>query len=400
MKVLVVATLVSALFSENGLGQKDGLASTPPLGWNSWNAFQTGIDEKTIRAMADAMVTSGMRDAGYEYVVVDDGWKAKSRDGEDRLVADPAKFPSGMKALANYVHGKGLKFGIYTDAGWADCVSDEPGSKDHEEMDARTFAGWGVDYIKEDWCNTEGQDAREAYKKMSRAIQATGRPMVLSLCEWGDNKPWEWAGTLGNLWRTTGDGKDCWDCGGETAAKKGGYPRGWTLILDAQAGLEKYAGPGHWNDPDLLLVGLPGLTVEEARAQFSLWAILAAPLMVSCDLSSIPPAIREIFTNKEIIAIDQDAMGRQGKRISGAGDHEVWVRELKDGSWAVVLFNRGLQAATIRFSATEAGLEGTGVWRARDLWRGMPLAAVEGRYAMKVPSHGVAMILISASQRH
>ena len=168
------------------------------------------------------------------------GWKANTRNADGRLVADPAKFPSGMKSLADYIHARGLRFGIYTDAGSEDCVAGSPGSKDHEEIDSRTFAEWGVDYVKEDWCNSEGLDAKAAYAKMSRAIQGTGRPMVFSLCEWGDNQPWLWAAEVGNLWRTTGDGKDCWDCGGKTAVKKGGYPRGWTRILDAQVGLEKY----------------------------------------------------------------------------------------------------------------------------------------------------------------
>jgi alpha-galactosidase len=374
-----------------------GLAQVPPMGWNSWNAYQLQIDERKIRSMADAMIARGMKDAGYEYVVVDAGWKAKSRDAEGRLVADPIRFPSGIKMLSEYVHGKGLRFGIYTDAGAEDCDSGAPGSKDHEEIDARTFAEWGVDYIKEDWCHSEGLDARTVYSRMSRAIQATGRPMILSLCEWGDNKPWQWAGEVGNLWRTTGDGKDCWDCGAETASRPGGYPRGWTLILDAQVGLEKYAGPGHWNDPDLLLVGLPGLTVEEARAQFSLWAILAAPLMASCDLSAMPPAIAGILKNKEVIAIDQDALGMQGTRVSPPGEHEVWARRLKDGSRAVVLFNRGRKAATMSVSGKEVGLEGAAALNAREVWRGEDLPQKRGRFAFEVPPHGAAIIRMGAA---
>jgi alpha-galactosidase len=370
------------------------------MGWNSWNALQTRVDDKTIRAMADAMLARGMKDAGYEYIVLDDGWKAQSRDSAGRLMADATKFPSGIKALADYIHGKGLKFGIYTDAGSADCVSDEPGSKDHEDLDARTFAEWGVDYVKVDWCHTEGQDAPSAYAKVSRAIQATGRPMVLSVCEWGDHRPWRWAPSLGNLWRTTGDGKDCWACGRETAGQPGGYPRGWTLILDAQVGLEKHSGPGHWNDPDLLLVGLPGLTVEEARAQFSLWAMLAAPLIASCDLVSMSPAIGAILNNKEVIAVDQDALGRQGIRVSLAGEHEVWVRQLADGSRAVVLFNRSRERAVMSVSAKEAGLEDNGALQVRDLWGGTELTRMEGRYAMGVPPHGVAMLRIAAVAGH
>lgn len=377
-----------------------GPAATPPMGWNSWNAFQLAIDEGKIRAMADFIAKSGMKDAGYEYVVVDAGWKAKSRDAQGRLAPDPSKFPSGMKLLADYIHSKGLKFGIYTDAGSEDCDSGAPGSKDHEEVDAQTFAQWGVDYVKEDWCHSDGLEARTAYGKMSRAIQATGRPMVFSLCEWGDNQPWLWAAPVGNLWRTTGDGKDCWDCGGKTAAKKGGYPRGWTRILDAQVGLARYAGPGHWNDPDLLLVGLPGLSNQEARAQFSLWAILAAPLMTSCDLLHMPAAIAEIFNNKEVIGIDQDALGKEGTRVSPPGKHEIWVRRLKGGSRAVVLFNRSRRAAVMRLSPEEAGLEGSAGAQARDVWTGNELSALRGRYSMRVPPHGAAMIRIDGMPKH
>ena len=223
------------------LSLDNGLARTPPMGWNSWNAFETNVDEKLIRETADAMVSSGMKDAGYVYVVVDAGWKAKKRAIDGNLVADPERFPSGIKALADYVHEKGLKFGLYTDAGSEDCVSGAPGSLGFEETDAAQFAAWGVDFVKEDWCNSHGIDARQAYSKMSKAIVATGRPMIFSLCEWGDNQPWLWATSVGHMWRTTGDNKACWDCGRETAAKPGGYPRGWTLILDAQPALHSYS---------------------------------------------------------------------------------------------------------------------------------------------------------------
>jgi alpha-galactosidase len=375
-------------------GLDNGLVPTPPIGWNSWNAFELKVDEAKVRATADSLVSSGMRDAGYQYVVVDAGWKAKTRDAEGRLAADPVAFPSGMKALVEYVHAKGLKFGIYTDAGSEDCGSGAPGSKDHEGIDARTFAAWGVDFVKEDWCHSEGLDARAVYTKMSKAIQSTGRPMILSLCEWGDNKPWEWAAVVGNLWRTTGDGKDCWDCGRDAAAKLGGYPRGWTLILDAQVGLEKYAGPGHWNDPDLLLVGMPGLSVEEARAHFSLWSILAAPLMASCDLATMPPAIAEILKNREVIAVDQDALGKEGTRVSPAGEHEVWARQLKDGSRAVALFNRGSAAAPMSFSRRSIGLRDSESLHVRDLWNHRELEVPRGGYSARVPAHGVVLLLV------
>jgi alpha-galactosidase len=377
----------------------NGLARTPPMGWNSWATYELKIDEGLIRATADAMVGSGMKDAGYEYIIVDAGWKAKNRDAEGRLSADPEKFPSGMKALADYVHSKGLKFGLYTDAGTEDCVSSAPGSKGFEDKDASSFAEWGVDYVKEDWCNTAGMSAQEAYTKMSRSILATGRPMVFSLCEWGDNKPWNWAAPVGNLWRTTGDSKDCWDCGRETMNKPGGYPRGWVLILDAQPPLAAFAGPGHWNDPDLLQVGQRGLTVEESRAQFSLWAILAAPLIATNDLRSLTPEIHEMLLNREVIAVDQDPAGIQGTRVRVEGDREVWMRPLSDGSRAVVLFNRGESSATIRVRWTDIGRKQSDGLEVRDLWKHQNQGSVKAGYSARVPSHGVVIIRVGVSAK-
>lgn len=362
------------------------------MGWNSWATYELNINEALIRSMADAMVTSGMKSAGYEYIIVDAGWKAKSRDAGGRLQADQAKFPSGMKALADYVHSEGLKFGLYTDAGSEDCVSNAPGSKNFEEKDASSFAEWGVDFVKEDWCNTNGMSAPEAYRKMSQAIAATGRPMVFSMCEWGDNKPWAWAEPLANLWRTTGDSKDCWDCGRETMNKLGGYPRGWVLILDAQPPLAAYAGPGHWNDPDLLQIGHPGLTIEESRAQFSLWAILAAPLIATNDLRSMPPEIREILANQEVVAVDQDSAGKEGTRVRISGKGEIWMRPLADGSRAVVLFNRSRSPLTVRLRWTDIGRKQTDELPLRDLWKHADIGVFKDGYSALVPAHGVVMI--------
>jgi alpha-galactosidase len=364
------------------------------MGWNSWATYELKINEGLIRATADAMVSSGMKGAGYEYIIVDAGWKAKNRDVDGKLRADPDKFPSGMKALADYVHSRGLKFGLYTDAGTEDCVSDAPGSKGFEDKDASSFAGWGVDYVKEDWCHTTGMSAQEAYTKMSRAILATGRPMVFSLCEWGDNKPWTWAAPVANLWRTTGDSKDCWDCGRETMNKPGGYPRGWVLILDAQQPLASFAGPGHWNDPDLLQVGQPGLTDEESRAQFSLWAILAAPLVATNDLQSMTPEIRDILLNREVIAVDQDSAGIQGTRVRVEGQGEVWMRPLNDGSRAVVLFNRGNSSATIGVRWTDIGGKRRDALEVRDLWKHESSGRSKGSFSAKVAAHGVVMIRV------
>jgi len=394
----VCLLLISFSWSGGRLGALDnGLARTPPMGWNSWATYELNINEALIRAMADTMVSSGMKDAGYEYVIVDAGWKAKNRNADGKLVADPGKFPSGMKALADYVHGKGLKFGIYTDAGTADCVSGAPGSKGFEEQDARTFAEWGVDYVKEDWCNTQGMDAREVYTKMSRAIAATGRPMVFSMCEWGDNKPWEWAAAVANLWRTTGDSKDCWECGRETMNKPGGYPRGWVLILEAQKPLAAFSGPGHWNDPDMLQVGHPGLSPDESRAHMSLWAILAAPLIATNDLRSMVPEVQATLTNQEVVAVDQDPSGKEGTLVRQEGDAEIWARCLSDGTQAVVLFNRGTSAKTIRVRWSDFGWKnGDGV-PVRDLWQHKDLGSYKNDFSARVPAHGVVMLKASPS---
>lgn len=396
MRVRTVAAVAMIFFclTPKGSPQSTELVLTPPMGWNSWNQFQLRIDENLMRAEADAMVASGMRDAGYQYIIVDAGWKAATRDEHGKLQGDPRKFPSGMKALADYIHSKGLKFGIYTDAGTGDCDSGAPGSGGHEAEDAATFASWGVDYIKEDWCNTRGLNAQDAYRKMSRAIAATGRAMVLSVCEWGDNKPWLWAGQFAQLWRTTGDNKDCWACGAVTKDKPGGYPRGWTLILESQLGLEQYAGPGHWNDPDMLEVGMGGLTAEESRAHFSLWAVLAAPLIAGVDLRTMSPAVRSILTNREVIAVDQDPLGHQGTRVWRDESAEVWARPLVDGGSAIVLFNTGHAAHSIGVRWKQIGRDGQDRLSVRDLWRHQDLGAFAGGFAAVVPPHGVVMLRV------
>jgi len=258
-------------------------------------------------------------------------------------------FPSGIKSLADYVHSRGLKFGIYSDAGTMTCAK-PPGSRGHEYQDALQYAAWGVDYLKYDWCNTGTQNARAAYSTMRDALKSAGRPIVFSLCEWGSNKPWLWATDVGNLWRTTGDISDCWDC------KKGQLSL--VQIADLQVGLETYAGPGHWNDPDMLEVGNGGMTTTEYRSHFGLWCILAAPLMAGNDLKNMSPEIKEILTNKEVIAIDRDPLGMQGRRLRKNGDTEVWAKQLKEGGRAVVLFNRGASDADISVSWEDLGYPG------------------------------------------
>ncbi len=266
-----------------------------------------------IKSMADAMVKSGMKDAGYQYVNIDDCWQV-SRDANGNIVADPQRFPHGMKAVGDYIHSLGLKFGVYSDAGSKTCAG-RPGGLGHEYQDALQYAAWGVDYLKYDWCNTTTQDAKASYANIRAALDASGRAIVLSICEWGTAKPWLWGEEVGgNLWRTTGDIKDRW--GGPEKWPDGSCCSNGVLgILDQQVGLQSYAGPGHWNDPDMLEVGNGGMTDTEYRSHFSLWAILAAPLIAGNDLRDMRPEIHDILTNKEVIAVDQDAMGREGERV-------------------------------------------------------------------------------------
>jgi alpha-galactosidase len=371
-----------------GRALDNGLARTPPMGWNSWNKFACkGLNEKVVRETADAMVSNGMKDAGYQFVVIDDCWQT-GRDAAGNIVADPERFPSGIKALADYIHGKGLKFGIYTDAGTMTCAK-RMGSIGHEYQDAKQYANWGVDYLKEDWCNTlPGQNSESSYALMRNALADSGRPIVFSICEWGSTKPWLWAGPIGNLWRATGDIQDCWDC------KKDWGGSGVTQILDLMNGLESYAGPGHWNDPDMLEVGNGGMTKEEYRAHFSMWAMFSAPLLAGNDISNMTADTKEILLNKDVIAIDQDPLGRQGHRVKKTGDLEVWSKQLQDGGRAVALLNRGPTVAKISVAWTDIGYPDAISAGVRDLWTKKESSAVKGSYSVDVPSHGVVMVRV------
>ncbi len=371
-----------------GRALDNGLARTPPMGWNSWNKFACkGINEKVVRETADAMASNGMKDAGYQFVVIDDCWQT-GRDAAGNIVADPERFPSGIKALADYIHGKGLKFGIYTDAGTMTCAK-RMGSIGHEYQDAKQYANWGVDYLKEDWCNTlPGQNSESSYTLMRNALAESGRPIVFSICEWGSTKPWLWAGPIGNLWRSTGDIQDCWDC------KKDWGGNGVVQILDLMNGLESYAGPGHWNDPDMLEVGNGGMTKEEYRSHFSMWAMFSAPLLAGNDISNMTADTKEILLNKDVIAIDQDPLGRQGHRVKKTGDLEVWSKQLQDGGRAVALLNRGPAAAKISVAWTDIGYPDAISASVRDLWTKKESSAVKGNYSVDVPSHGVVMIRV------
>jgi alpha-galactosidase len=364
----------------------NGLAMTPPMGWNSWNKFGCNVNEALIRRTADAIAASGMRDAGYRYVVIDDCWEGP-RDEAGNITADRERFPSGMRTLSDYVHQRGLLFGLYSDAGRTTCGG-RPGSQGYEFQDARTYAGWGVDYLKYDWCATGTRNAEEAYALMADALRATGRDIVLSICEWGNNQPWLWAANIGNLWRTTGDVFDRWE----------GVDRwmhGVMDIVESNEPLWPYAGPGHWNDPDMLEVGNGGMSDSEYRAHFSLWAMMAAPLMAGNDVAAMDSATRDILTNREVIAIDQDALGRQGRRVWRDGGREVWVRPLADGGRAVLLLNRGDSPAEIEAGWTQLGYAPRLRARVRDLWLHRDLPRATGRVAATVQPHAVVMLRVT-----
>ena len=350
-----------------------GLALTPPMGWNSWNKFACNVSEELIRETADAMVATGMKDAGYEYIVIDDCWQV-SRDSLGFIVADPKRFPSGIKALADYVHAKGLKFGIYSCAGNKTCGG-RPAGRGHEYQDALSYAKWGVDYLKYDWCDTENLNAIGAYTTMRDAMYAAGRPIVFSLCEWGNNKPELWAKEVGHLWRTTGDIYNCFDCIDDHGNWKA---FGVMQIVDKQDGLRKNAGPGHWNDPDMLEVG-NGMSLNESRAHFSLWCMLAAPLIAGNDLRSMNAETLSVLSNKEVIGIDQDSLGIQGFKHTAKDSVETWLKPLKNGEWAVCLLNRGKTPRIVNldwktFSVTDSLSNRTlnttakEVYKLRDLW--------------------------------
>jgi alpha-galactosidase len=373
-------------------GRATSLVPTPPMGWNSWNKFGCNVSEDMIKSMADAMVKSGMKDAGYQYIVIDDCWQV-SRDKQGNILADSQRFPSGMKALADYVHAQGLKFGIYSDAGSKTCAG-RPGGLGHEYQDALQYAAWGVDYLKYDWCNTTTQDARAAYANIRQALDAAGRPIVLSICEWGTAKPWLWGKDVGgNLWRSTGDIQDRWE-GKQKWPDGGCCSNGMLNILDEQVGLESYAGPGHWNDPDMLEVGNGGMTDTEYRSHFSLWAILAAPLIAGNDLRNMRPEIHDILTNKEVIAVNQDALGSEGRRVSKSGDAEAWAKQMADGGRAVVLLNRGATEQKITATWESLGYPSHVTATVRDLWQKKDLGKMTGEFSAIVPSHGIVMVTV------
>ncbi|WP_435270669.1 NPCBM/NEW2 domain-containing protein [Streptomyces sp. 1222.5] len=362
----------------------DGLAPTPPMGFNNWNSThcRADFDEAMVKGIADLFVEKGLRDAGYRYVNLDDCWALPRRDAQGELVPDPARFPHGIGAVADYVHAKGLKLGIYTSAGTRTCDSvGFPGALGHEFSDARQFADWGVDYLKYDNCNNQGVDAGQRYRTMRDALRATGRPIVYSICEWGENKPWEWAGDVGQLWRTTGDISDSWSS--------------MLSIVKQNLPLAPYAGPGHWNDPDMLEVGNGGMTDTEYRSHFSLWSVMAAPLLIGTDLRKASEATFDILDNKEVIAVDQDPLGRQGTVVTSTGGRWVIAREMADGSRAVALFNESASAQRIATTASAVGLPDADAYTLRDLWQHRAYNTA-GTIAATVPAHGTVLLRVSA----
>ncbi|HZP95363.1 MAG TPA: glycoside hydrolase family 27 protein [Candidatus Limnocylindria bacterium] len=364
-----------------GLGVlSDGLAPTPPMGWNSWNRFGPFISERLVLETADALIESGMRDAGYRYVVVDDAWHASVRDDDGELVENRWAFPHGMRWLADEIHRRGLRFGLYTCAGSRTCQG-YPASRGCEMRDARRFAEWGVDLMKVDWCHTQGLRGRTTYPRWTEAIRATGRPMVLAISEWARDRPWEWAGTVGHMWRTGPDIADTWES--------------IVSIADGQADLYPYAGPDHWNDPDMLEVGNGGMSDAEYRAHFSLWAMLAAPLMAGNDVRAMPGATRAILTAPEVVSVDQDPLGRQGRRVRSDGGAEVWARELANGSRAVLLFNRGDAPRRVTVTWDEAGLDALAAMRVRDLWERADVGVLDDAYDATVGPHEAMLVTLT-----
>jgi alpha-galactosidase len=366
------------------------IAATPPMGWNSWNHFAEKVNDADVRAAADALVSSGMRDAGYIYVNIDDTWQGE-RDASGVIHAN-SKFPD-MKALSDYVHSRGLKIGIYSSPGPKTCAG-YAGSYGHEEQDAKTYAEWGMDYLKYDLCSfgelikkESGGDPQKAfamqkaaYEKMHKALVTTGRPIVYSLCQYGWNNVWEWGTEVGgNLWRTTGDINDT-------------YSR-MVEIGFSQAGLAKYAGPGHWNDPDMLEIGNGGMTEDQYRMHMTLWVILAAPLLAGNDLSKMSPPTLAMLTNKEVIAVDQDPLGKQGDRVSAVGPTEIWSKPLSNGAQAVALFNRSETEKSISFRPRDIGFAKS--FKLRDLWQGREVTATGDTYTATVPAYGAVLLKVS-----
>ena len=400
MKLFLASCLACILSTGYAYAQKwEGLADKPQMGWSTWNKFQEKISEDVIIGIADAMVESGLRDAGYTYINIDDCWHGE-RDKDGFIQVDATKFPHGMKYLADYLHGKGLKLGIYSDAGTATCGS-MPGSLGHEYQDALQYARWGVDYLKYDWCNTTNINPQGAYQLISDALRASGRPIFLSMCEWGNSHPWRWARDIGHSWRTT---PDIW-CNFDSLRV---FPQGYSQFgvmqcIQLNDTLRQYAGPGHWNDPDMLEVG-NGMTINEDRAHFTMWCMMASPLILGNDIRNMSAEVRDILTNREMIAVDQDALGVQGLHLMDDDGLQFWFKPLEGGDWAFVILNATKEDKTYaldwqKFNFTDKEVSGlsthfdTIIYQIYNLWTHKQ----EGKTTLKskktrkitIPSHDV-----------
>lgn len=379
-------------------GKFEGLAMTPPMGWNSWNTFATNIDEKLVKETADRMVSSGLAAAGYNYIVLDDGWMTHERDANGDLVPDPVKFPNGMKALIDYVHSKGLKFGLYNCAGTKTCAG-YPGTRGYEYQDARFYAKLEIDFLKYDWCNTEGITAKEAYTIMSSALKTAGRPIVFSLCEWGDNQPWEWGKPVGNLWRISGDIYPCFDC--EFKHPENWSSWGFMKIADMRKDIRKYSGPDHWNDFDMMEVGNE-MNDTEDKTHFAMWCMLSSPLFTGNDYRKMSKETLAILTNKELLAINQDKIGIQGFKYTVLDGVEVWVKPLSDSAWAVSFINRTETSKKINFDwnknnfkdadfGYEADFVKT-IFKIKDLWKNKEAGNTKKSFSAEIASHDVVTL--------
>ena len=385
--VLTAVAAVVALVGSGVLGAvpalalDNGLARTPQMGFNNWNLTQCGsqFNEAFVEGIADTLVSTGLKDAGYRYVNLDDCWAQSSRDSKGNLVPDKDRFPHGIKAVADYVHSKGLKFGLYTSAGTKTCnKAGFPGALGHEKQDAALWASWGVDYLKYDNCNNQGQDAKKRYTAMRDALAATGRPILYSICEWGQNQPWTWAALVGNSWRTTGDINDS-------------YSK-MLSIYKANIKLGRYAGPGHWNDPDMLEVGNGKMSDTEYRSHFTLWAMMAAPLLIGSDIRKASSATLTILRNADVIALDQDAKGVQGNEISSSNGLHVIRKPLADGDIAVALFNETGTTAKISTTLSAIGAS-AGTHSLTDLWS-KAKSSTTGTISALVPAHGTVVFRV------
>src|ERR1035437_10296957 len=385
------------------------LAMTPPMGWNSWNAFGKNVTEQVIRETADSFVSTGLKDARYTYIVIDDIWQGGRDSTTGLLYPDAKRFPSGIKALADYVHSKGLKFGIYSDAGDKTCGG-MPGSYGHEEKDAKLFAEWGVDFLKYDYCycgdlgstKSDYRDAMSRYKAMGDALKATGRPIVFSICEWGDRSPWIWGREVGgNMWRMGSDVYDIWD-----SPRSDQDPVGILGAIDGETNLRRFAGPGGWNDPDMLIIGLNntgnikggGCNDIEYRTQMSMWCMMAAPLMMGCDIRHMNETTKTILLNKEVIAIDQDTLGKQGYRVMRKDGWEIWKKTLSGNRVAIAFLNRNSQSISATAPSKNIELDSTAKYNVYDVWKHAPVGQANGTISATMQPHETQVFVLTLNK--